>query len=195
MPGTGGAVLSAVAVVAFLAASLSFVPAGVLLRYLAFATPSRPVPAMLAVGTCVAGAFALEALVRGFLYRSWRERLPNGAAALLVATLAALVTTTARLLALPHPDVSPVVLVPHAFLVEGALSLGLTWMALGTEAVWPSGVALSALWTFRTATEPVFRGPAVPALELLAAVVAAAVVALALRRPLAPHREALLGVS
>lgn len=193
MPGRGGAVLSAIAVFAFLAASLSFVPAGLFLRYLSFLPAARP--NLAAVCVAVAGAVALEALVRGFLYGAWRGRFPNGAAALLVAALGALVTTTARLLALPQPDVSPVVLVPHALLVEGALSLALTWMALGTGSIAPSSAALSTLWLARLATDPVFRGPAVPALELISAILSAVVVAIVLRRPLAPHREALLGVS
>ncbi len=91
------------------------------------------------------------------------------------------------------PRVAPAVVGVHAFLVEYALSLGLTWMALGTRSTLPGGSALAALWLLRLLVAVRFHGGVVPVLELLAAIAAAFAVAAILRAPLAPHREAVEG--
>ena len=57
------------------------------------------------------------------------------------------------------------------------------------------GAALFLLWAGRILVVPTFRGAPVPLLEVLAALLVPLVVALVLHRPLAPHREALEGLS
>ena len=77
-----------------------------------------------------------------------------------------------------------------------SLLLGLwasSWLALGTGATWPGGAALSAIWLVKGTVPVAFHGRPVPVLELLAAALGAVAVALVLKKPLAPHRDALWG--
>ncbi len=88
---------------------------------------------------------------------------------------------------------SALLAIAHAYLVAFALGLGLAWLALGTGATWPGGAALSAIWLVKGTVPVAFHGRPVPVLELLAAALGAVAVALVLKKPLAPHRDALWG--
>ncbi len=57
----------------------------------------------------------------------------------------------------------------------------------------PGGAALAVVWAVKASAPVVSHGRPVPLLELAAAALAAAAVAFVLRKPLAPHRDAMWG--
>ena len=75
------------------------------------------------------------------------------------------------------------------------LGLGLAWLALGGGSTVPGALGLAAIWSVRLLVAVRFHGGVVPLLEILAAGLAALAVALVLYRPLAPHRDAVMGVA
>jgi hypothetical protein len=83
----------------------------------------------------------------------------------------------------------------HAFLVEYLLSLGLTWLALGTGSTRPGAFALAALWILRASFGVRFHGAPFPLMEMGAAFAAALLVAGVLSASLAPHRDRVLGAA
>jgi len=187
--------LSRVAVVAFVAGALLHLPAGYLLRYARVDLLPSPALFLAAVPLAIAAAFGHEALVRGKLYGALQPALPAGLAAPSVALVGAVAPLIARLLLFPVPYVPFPAVAGQALMVEFFLSLGLTWIALGTGSTRPGAVALATLWILRLALGVRFHGGALPLLELAAALVAALLVALVLAGPLAPHRERLLGAA
>lgn len=183
-----------VALAAFLAAALLFLPAGTLLRYLSVPEGPAPHDAVRAAGAAAAAALH-AALVYGPVYRAVGSRVPTGFGAPLAALLGALLPAAARLTLLPRPAGAPLAFVAaHALLVEAALGMGLALLALGTGGASTSAAAAALLWAVRFLVHPVFFGGVVPILELASAIAAAAAVALALRSALAPYRDALLEV-
>jgi len=188
-----GATLAVGAAAVLALVSLAYFPAARSLHYLSF---SRDVDTgrLLWFGpAAVLGAFLFERIVRGTFYGWLRRKLPAGMAAPVVAALGAIPIAAARLMLSERLNAPPALAIAHAYLVAFALGLGLAWLALGTGATWPGGAALAAIWLVKGALPVSFHGRPVPLLELLAAVLAAAAVALVLRKPLAPHRDAVWG--
>jgi hypothetical protein len=188
-------ILPGLAVLAFLAAALSYFPAARALRYATIAFFTRPAAWHLALPAVLVAALLHEALVRGFVYRGFRGKVRVGFAAPLAAFAGVVVPVAARLWLFPFPAVPWPLVLGQAVLVELPLSFALCLLALGTGRSLPGGVALFLLWTARFVVVPTFHGSPLPTLEILAAVLAVAVVAVVLHRPLAPHREALEGLS
>ncbi len=182
-----------VAVGAFLADALSFLPAARATRYATLELTDRPVRALAIAALAVGVAFAHERVVRGGLYGALRARLSAGIPAALTALAGAFIPLGARLILFPVPGVHGVVVATHAALVEIALSLGLCWLALGTGSTLPGVAALGTVWAVRALVVVTFRGGAVPLMELVAAVAGAWLVAWTLRAALEPHRTALMG--
>jgi hypothetical protein len=187
--------LTVLAVVAFLAAALSYLPAARALRYATIAFFTRPAAWHLALPIVFLLALLHEALVRGLLYGRLRRTVRVGFAAPLAAFAGVVVPVAARLWLFPFPAVPWPLVVGQAVVAELPLSLALCLLALGTGRWLPGSVAFFLLWTARIVVVPTFRGSPLPTLEILAALLAAAVVALVLHRPLAPHREALEGLT
>ena len=183
------------AVLAFLAAALSYLPAARALRYATIAFFTRPSSWQYALPLVVLVALLHEAVVRGALYGALRRRVRVGMGAPLAALAGIVVPVAARLWLFPYPAVPWPLVAGQAIVAELPLSLALCLLALGTGRWLPGGVALALLWSARIVIVPTFRGSPLPTLEILAAVLAAAVVALVLHRPLTPHREALEGLS
>lgn len=183
------------AVLAFLAAALAYLPAARALRYATIAFFTRPASWHYALPLVVLVALLHEALVRGVLYGALRRRVRVGLGAPLAALAGIVVPVAARLWLFPYPAVPWPLVLGQAIVAELPLSLALCILALGTGRWAAGGVALSLLWTARIVIVPTFRGSPLPTLEILAAVLAAAVVVLVLHRPLTPHREALEGLS
>ena len=193
MPKADTNALPAAAAAVFVAAALLYLPLGYLLRYARIDLFPRPALAAAAVPVAAAAAYLHEAAIRGKLYGSLREKVAPGLAAPLAALAGTVVPFALRLAVLPVPAVPFFLVAGHALVVEFALSLGLTWLALGSGSARPGAWALAALWVLRLSLGVRFHGGAVPLLELLAACTAAALVALVLSRPLAPHRDRVLG--
>lgn len=185
------AALPALAPALFVVVALLFAPLARLLRYAAFGAPELDAPLPLLVPAALLGALLHERLVRGALYARLRAALPAGLGAPAVALVGVAAPFAARLALFPVPRVSPAAVGVHAFLVEYALSLGLTWLALGTARTLPGGAALGSIWLFRLLVSVRFHGGFVPLLELFSAIAAAAAVVAVLREPLAPHHGAL----
>ena len=188
-------VLPGLAVLAFLAAALSYLPAARALRYATIAFFRRPAAWHWAIPVVLVAALLHEAIVRGLVYRAVRGRVRVGFAAPLVALAGVAAPVAARLWLFRFPAVPWPLVAGQAILAELPLSFALCLLALGTGRWLPGGVALFLLWTARIVVVPTFRGSPLPTLEILAAVLAVVVVALVLHRPLAPHREALEGLS
>ena len=140
----------------------------------------------------VIAALLYEKLFRGVLYDALGKRLPLGFAAPAVAVLAAFAPAVLRLQLIAQPRVSVAILFAQGYLVEVLLGLALAWVALGTGSTVPGGLALAALWLLRLGLTVSFRGGVLPFLEVVAALLTPMVVALVLKRELAPHREALM---
>lgn len=177
----------------FALAALSYLPAARFLHYASFGGDVDATRLLGLVPLAIAGAFALERVVRGTLYAWLRTKLAAGLAAPAVAALGAIPMAAARLAFGPRFDGPPVLAAVHAYLVAFALGLGLAFLALGTRSTVPGGAALAVVWAVKVAAPVVAHGRPVPLLELLAAALAAAAVALVLREPLAPHRDAMWG--
>jgi hypothetical protein len=175
------------------AASLSYLPAARFLHYLSFSGDVNTSRLAWFAPGAVLGAFLFERIVRGTFYGWLRRKLPAGMAAPAVAALGAIPVAAARLSLAPRFEAQPSIAIAHAYLVACALGLGLAWLALGTGATWPGGAALAAIWLVKGALPVAFHGRPVPVLELLAAALGAVAVALVLKKPLAPHRDALWG--
>lgn len=184
---------SALASFSFVAVATAFLPLGYSLRYLTVQPRELPVSTALAVLAAIALSIPHEAFFRGFLYRSLGERMPSPAPALTIALLGTLLPLWVRLTVLPSPRVPQAVLISQAAFVEFFLSLGLTWLALGTASWIPPAAGLSVLWVMRLTLAPRFHGGVVPMMEVWAALLSTLAVALVLSRPLAPHREDLFG--
>lgn len=176
---------------AFLAAALAYLPAARALHYATIAVFTRPASWYYALPFVVLLALLHEALVRGVLYGALRRRVRAGLGAPLAAFAGVVAPVAARLWLFPFPAVPWPLVVGQAIVVELPLSLALCLLALATGRWLPGGVALSLLWTARIVIVPTFLGSPLPTLEILAAILAAAVVALVLHKPLTPHREAL----
>ena len=185
--------LAAGAALAFAVAALSYLPAGRFLHYASFSGDVELARLAWLVPLAIAGAFVFERVVRGAFYGWLRTKLPPGLAAPAVAALGAIPMAAARLVFGTHFDGPPVLGLVHAYLVAFALGLGLAWLALGTGSTLPGGAALAVVWAVKAAAPVVSHGRPVPLLELLAAAVAAAAVALVLHKSLAPHRAAMWG--
>lgn len=190
-----GTVLPALAVAAFLAAALSYLPAARALRYATIALFTRPAAWHWALALALPAALLHEALVRGLLYGALRSRVRPGFGALLAAFAGIVVPVAVRLWLFRFPAVPWPLVAGQAVLAELPLSLALCFLALATGGTRTGAVALFLLWTARIAVVPTFHGSPLPTLEVLAALLAAVVVPLVLHRPLAPHREALEGLS
>ncbi|MBK9376414.1 MAG: hypothetical protein IPN03_22500 [Holophagales bacterium] len=182
-------------VLAFLAAALAYLPAARALRYATIAFFTRPASWHTALPLVVLVALLHESLVRGALYGALRRRVRVGLGAPLAALAGIVVPVAARLWLFPYPAVPWPLVLGQAIVAELPLSLALCLLALGTGRWAAGGVALALLWTARIVIVPTFHGSPLPTLEILAAVLAAAVVALVLHRPLTPHREALEALS
>ncbi len=195
MPRDGTKVPGAAAAVLLVGCALLYVPLGYLLRYALVDFLPRPTFALAAVPVAALGALAHEVAVRGRLYARLRATVRAGLAAPLAALAGTALPLAARLTLFPVPGVPAPLVIGHAFLVEYLISLGLTWLALGTGSPRPGAAALAGLWIARAALGVRFRGGMVPFLELGMAAGAASLVALALARPLAPHRDAVFGAS
>lgn len=188
-------VLPALAVLAFLASALVYLPAARVLRFATIAFFTRPAAWHLALLLALPAVFLHEALVRGLLYGKLRRKVRVGFAAPLAALAGVVVPGAVRLWLFPFPAVPWPLVAGQAVLVELPLSFALCLLALGSGRWVPSGAALFLLWAARVAVVPTFRGAPVPTFEILAALLAPLAVALVLHRPLAPHREALEGLS
>ena len=188
-------VLPGLAVLAFLAAALSYLPAARLLRYATIALFARPAAWHAALLLAIPVVLLHEKLVRGLLYGALRARVRPGFGAPLAAFAGAVLPLAVRLFLFRFPAVPWPLVAGQAFLVELPLSFALCLLALGTGGTRASSVALLLLWAARVVVVPTFRGSPLPTLEILAAILAAVVVPLVLHRPLAPHREALEGLS
>ena len=188
-------ILPALAVLAFLAAALSYLPAARALRYATIAFSQRPATWHLALPAVLVLVLLHEALVRGLLYGWLRRKVRVGFAAPFAAVGGLVVPVAARLWLFPFPAVPWPLVLGQAVVAEFPLSLALCLLALGTGRWTPGGAALFLLWTARIVVVPTFRGSPVPVMEIVAAILAAVVVPLVLHRPLAPHREALEGLS
>lgn len=187
--------LPGLAVLAFLAAALSYLPAARALRYATIALLTRPAAWHWALLLVLPAAFLHEKLVRGLLYGTLQARVRPGFAAPLAALAGVVVPVAVRLWLFRFPAVPWPLVAGQALLVELPLSLALCFLALATGRTLPSSVALFLLWAARIVVVPTFRGSPLPTLEILAAILAAVVVPLVLHKPLAPHREALEGLS
>ena len=188
-------ILPALAVVAFLAAAYAWLPLARVLRYATVAVFTRPAAWHLALLPALLAVALHELLVRGLLYGALRSKLRVGFAAPTVALVGAIVPVAARYLLFPFPAVPTPLVLGQALFVEYPISLALCLLALGTGSWKTSAAALYLLWAARILVVPTFRGAPVPILEVLAALLVPLVVALVLHRPLAPHREALEGLS
>lgn len=188
-------VLPAAAVLAFVAAALAYLPVARVLRYATIAFFTRPAAWHLALVPALLAVALHEALVRGLLYGKLRAKVRVGFAAPVAALAGALVPVAARYLLFPFPAVPTPLVLGQALFVEYPISLALCLFALGSGSWRPGAAALFLLWAARIAVVPTFRGAPVPILEVLAALLVPLVVALVLHRPLAPHREALEGLS
>ena len=184
-----------VAVVVFVLGAFLHLPAGYFLRYARVDLLPSPGLFLAGVPLAIAAALVHEALVRGKLYAALQLALPAGLAAPSAALAGAVVPLAARLYLFPVPNVPFPAVAGHVLMVEFVLSLGLTWIALGTGSTRPGTAALAALWILRMAFGVRFHGGALPLLELAAAVAATLLVAKVLAEPLAPHRERLLGAA
>lgn len=184
---------AAAAAVVFVLAALAYLPAARFLRYASFGGDVDSARLLWLVPLAVAGGFVFERIVRGTFYGWLRTKLPAGLAAPAVAALGAIPMAAVRLAFGTRFDGPPILGLVHAYLVAFALGLGLAWLALGTGSTVPGGAALALVWAVKAAVPVVSHGQPVPLLELLAAAVAAAAVALVLREPLAPHRDAMWG--
>jgi len=173
--------------------SLAYLPAARFLHYLSFSGDVNVSRLAWFAPAAVLGAFLFERIVRGSFYGWLRKKLPAGMAAPAVAALGAVPVAAARLSLAPRFEAQPSIAIAHAYLVACALGLGLAWLALGTGATWPGGAALAAIWLVKGALPVAFHGRPVPVLELFAAALGAVAVALVLKKPLAPHRDALWG--
>ena len=196
MPKSGENVIpaaTAAAVAAFVAGAFLHLPLGYLLRYARVDLFPRPLLALAAVPLAAAAAFLHETAIRGKLYGSLRERVTPGLAAPLAALAGTVVPLAVRLSVFPVSGVPPLLVGSHAFVVEYTLSLGLTWLALGTGSTRPGAVALAALWILRAFLGVRFHGAPLPLMEMGAAFAAAALVAGVLSAPLSPHRDRVLG--
>ena len=198
MPNSGekgppAAAIAAAAAAAFVAGAFLHLPLGYLLRYARVDLLPRPFLTLLAVPLAAAAAFLHEAAIRGKLYGSLRERVTPGLAAPLAALAGTAFPLAVRLVVFPVAGVPPFLVGAHAFVVEYALSLGLTWLALGTGSTRPGAAALAALWILRISLGVRFHGAPVPLMEMGAAFAAAAAVALVLSAPLSPHRDRVMG--
>ena len=187
------ATLAAGAAAALAVVSLAYLPAARTLHYLSFSGDADMQRLLWFAPLAILGAFVFERIVRGTFYGWLRKKLPAGTAAPVVAALGAIPVAALRLFLAPRFEAPPGLAIAHAYLVAFALGLGLAWLALGTGATWPGGAALAAIWLVKGALPATFHGRPVPVLEFLAAGLAAAVVALVLHRPLAPHRAAMWG--
>jgi hypothetical protein len=185
--------LAAGAAFAFAFVALSYIPVGRLLHYASFSGDVDAARLAWLVPLAVAGAFVFERLVRGPFYGWLQSKLPAGLAAPAVAALGAIPMAAARLTFGARFDGPPILGLVHAYLVAFALGLGLAFLALGTGSTVPGGAALAVVWATKSAAPVVSHGRPVPLLELLAAALAAAAVAFVLRKPLAPHRDAMWG--
>lgn len=188
-------ILPALAVVAFVAAALSFIPVARALRYATVSFFTRPAEWHLGLLLALPVVLLHEALVRGRLYGALRARVRPGFGAPIAAFAGLLLPVAARLWLFPFPAVPFPLVLAQAVVVELPLSLALCILALGTGRWQPGAAALFLLWTARVVVVPFFRGSPVPTLEIFAAFLAVGVVLLVLHRPLAPHREALEGLS
>jgi hypothetical protein len=184
---------SALTTLSFVALATAYLPAGLLLRYLTLQPRELKVSIPLALLALLPLAFLHEFVIRGVCYRAVRERLPSGFPAILIALIGTAAPLWARLAIFPSPRVAMPVVVGQAAFVEFFLSMGLTWIALGTSSIVPGAVGLIILWTTRFLIAPRFHGGVVPMLEVWMALLAAVGAALVLHRPLAPHREDLFG--
>jgi len=187
------AAVEVAAVAAFLAGAFLHLPLGYLLRYARVDLLPRPLLALAALPLAAAIAFLHEAAIRGKLYGFLRERVTPGLAAPLAALAGTALPLAVRLVPFPVPGVPPLLVGGQAFVVEYLLSLGLTWLALGTASTRPGAVALAALWVLRASLGVRFHGPPLPVMEMGAACVAALLVTRVLAAPLAPHRDRVLG--
>ena len=187
--------LPLVAVLAFLAAALSYLPAARALRYATIAFFPRPAAWHVALLAAIPVVLLHEKLVRGLLYGALRARMRPGFGAPLAALAGVVVPVAVRLVLFRFPAVPWPLVAGQAFLVELPLSLALCLLALGTGGTRASSAALLLLWAARVVVVPTFRGSPLPTLEILAAVLAAVVVPLVLHKPLAPHREAMEGLA
>lgn len=188
-------IIPVLAVLAFLAAALSYLPVARALRYATIAVFTRPASWHYALPLVPLFALLHEALVRGALYGALRRRVPVGFGAPLAALVGVVAPVALRLWLFRFPAVPWPLVLGQAVVAELPLSLALSLLALATGRWLPGGVALTLLWTARIVVVPNFRGSPVPTLEVLAALLTAAVVALVLHKPLTPHREALEGMS
>ena len=188
-------VLPGLAVLAFLAAALSYLPAARLLHYATIAFFARPAAWLLCLAVGLPVVLLHEKLVRGLLYGALRARVRPGFGAPLAALAGVALPMAVRLYLFRFPAVPWPLVAGQAFLVELPLSLALCLLALATGGTRASSSALFLLWAARVLVVPTFRGSPLPTLEILAAILAAVVVPLVLHRPLAPHREALEGLS
>jgi hypothetical protein len=173
--------------------SLAYLPAARALHYLSFSGDVDVKRLAWFAPAAVLGAFLFERVVRGTFYGWLRTKLPVGLAAPAVAAIGAIPVAAARLVLAPRFEAQPALAIAHAYLVAGALGLGLAWLALGTGATWPGGAALAAIWLVKGALPVAFHGRPVPVLELLAAALASVAVAFVLEKPLTAHRDALWG--
>lgn len=177
----------------FVLVALAYLPTARLLHYASFGGDVDGPRLVWLVPLAVGGAFVFERLVRGSLYGWLRTKLPAGLAAPAVAALGAVPMSAARLTFGRHFDGPPILGIVHAYLVAFALGLGLAFLALGTRSTVPGGAGLAAVWAVKAAAPVVSHGRPVPLLELLAAALAAATMGIVLRKPLAPHRDAMWG--
>lgn len=187
--------LVALSVLAFLAAAFAWLPVARALRYATVAVFTRPAAWHLALVPAFVAVALHEALVRGLLYGKLRAKVRVGFAAPLAAFVGALAPVAARFVLFPFPAVPTPLVLGQAAFVEYPISLALCLLALGTGSWKPGAAALFLLWAARIVVVATFHGAPVPILEVLAAVLVPLVVALVLHRPLAPHREALEGLS
>jgi hypothetical protein len=194
MNGTLRTGLALLAALALAAVALSFLPLGRALRYVTYYPSDGPsVPAVIL--STIPLALVHERVMRGLVYGVLRRRLEPGLGAPVVAIVGALLPAAVRLWLLPRPPAPLVVLALLAYLVEMLLGLGLAWLALGTGSTVPGALAVAAIWSVRLLVTVRFHGGVVPLLEIVAAGLSALTVALVLVRPLAPHRDAVMGVA
>lgn len=187
--------LAALAAVAFLAAALSYLPAARALRFATVSFFTRPAAWHLGLLLALPAALLHEKVVRGLLYSKLRGTVRVGFAAPLAALAGVVVPVAVRLWLFRFPSVPWPLVAGQALLVELPLSLALCLFALGAGRWTPCGTTLFLLWAARVVVVPTFHGAPVPTLEILAALLVPLVVALVLHRPLAPHREALEGLT
>ncbi len=175
------------------AVSLSYLPIGRFLHYLSFTGDVDLHRFLWFAPAAILGAFLFERVVRGTFYGWLRKKLPAGMAAPVVAAVGAVPVAALRLWLAPRFAAPPLLAITHAYLVAFVLGLGLAWLALGTGATWPGGAALSIIWLAKGTVPMAFHGRPVPILELVAAALGSVAVALVLKKPLAPHRNAMWG--